>query len=98
MVKSKSSMVIITINVTKETLKFLDAMVNIAGIAPSRSELIRMCITDSAPKLQRMYKKRQVIVNKLHTSENFLTPNDIIFVQDRRNGKGFTKFKIVEEA
>ena len=90
MVKTKSKMQIITINVPEDWIIYLDALVNIAGIAPSRSELIRMCITDSAPKLNKMYKKRERIVNELMTSENFLTPNDVIFVKDRRNGKGYT--------
>lgn len=98
MVKSKSSMVIITISITKETKTFLDSLVNIDEIAPSRSELVRMCITDAMPKLMKMHKKRQKIVSELHTSENFLTPNDVIFVKDRRNGSGYSKFKIVGEA
>ena len=97
MVKNKKKMKIICVNVTQETATFLDALVE-CGIAPSRSELIRKCLTDSMDNLYEMYEKRHVIVNNIKTNHNYLTPNDIIFVKDARNGKGYTKYQVLGEA
>jgi len=91
-------MKILTVNIPGEMLEFIDSLVNEAGIAPSRSELIRMCLTHSVPLLKEMYEERIAIISEIKTSENFLTPNDIIFVRDNRNGKGYTKYKVVGEA
>ena len=45
-----------------------------------------------------MYEERIAIISEIKTSENYLTPNDIIFVRDNRNGKAYTKYKVVGEA
>ena len=90
-------MKVITINISVESSTFLDALVE-HGIAPSRSELIRKCITDSMPNLFEMYDKRQAIVNDIQTNHNFLTPKDIIFVKDDRHGKRYTKYQVLGEA
>jgi len=94
----KGRMITVSINVTEEMLKYIDTLVNDAGIAPSRCELVRMCLTESLPLLKEMYEERIVIISEIKTSNNFLTPNDIIFVRDNRNGKGYTKYKVVGEA
>ena len=91
-------MVNLSLNVMPEMLEFIDALIKDAGIAPSRCELIRMCIHESLPRLKEMYEERIAIISEIKTSENFLTPNDIIFVRDNRNGKGYTKYKVVGEA
>ena len=96
--KERKVMRIITISITEEMLKFIDALVEDVGLAPSRSELMRMCLTESLPILRSMYEERIAIVNEVKTSNNFLTPNDVIFVKDNRNGKGYTKYKVVGEA
>ena len=95
--KNNKKMRILCINVSEETVTFLDSLVE-CGIAPSRSELMRKCLTDSMPNLYEMYEKRQVIVNDIKTSHNYLTPNDIIFVKDQRNGQGYTKYQVLGEA
>ena len=94
---SKTKMKITTINISEESFIFLDALVE-HGIAPSRSELIRKCITDSMPMLFEMYNQRQAIVKEIQTNHNFLTPNDIIFVKDARHGRRYTKYQILGEA
>ena len=93
-----SRMRIVTINIPEEMIAFIDALVKGAGLAPSRSELIRMCLTDSLPRLKEMYEERIAIVSEIKTSENYLTPNDVIFVRDNRNGDGYTKYKVVGTA
>ena len=90
-------MKITTINISEESFTFINALVE-CGVAPSRSELIRKCITDAMPKLFEMYNARQAIVKKIQTNHNFLTPKDIIFVKDDRNGKRYTKYQILGEA
>ena len=90
-------MKIITINISEEISTFLDSLVEL-GIAPSRSELMRKCLTDSMPNLFEMYEKRQTIVKEIQTNHNFLTPNDIIFVKDKRHGKRYTKYQVLGEA
>ena len=96
--KKSEKMVIITISITKESLEFMDALVSGAGLAPSRSELLRMCIRETLPRLKEMYEERIDIISEIKTSENYLTPNDVIFVRDNRNGKAYTKYKVVGEA
>ena len=96
--KEKRKMRIVTINLPEETLDFIDMLVKKAGLAPSRSEMIRKCVQESMSKLFEMYRERQAIISEIKTSENYLTPNDIIFVRDARNGKGYTKYKVVGEA
>jgi len=96
--KKESTMKTISINVTREMLKFMDSLVNEAGLAPSRCELVRMCLNESLPLLKEMYEERIAIISEIKTSNNFLTPNDIIFVRDNRNGKGYTKYKVVGAA
>jgi len=95
--KKRMKMKIITINIAEEMSTFLDVLVE-HGIAPSRSELMRKCLTDSMPNLIEMYEKRQLIVKEIQTNHNFLTPNDIIFVKDDRHGKGYTKYQVLGEA
>ena len=93
--REESIMKTISINVTKDTLKFIDSLVNGAGLAPSRCELVRMCLRESLPLLKEMYEERIAIISEIDTSKNHLTPNDIIFVRDNRNGKRYTKYKVV---
>lgn len=96
--KKTGRMVIITVSITKESLEFMDALVGGAGLAPSRSELFRMCLREALPRLKEMYEERIAIISEIKCSENYLTPNDVIFVRDNRNGKGYTKYKVVGEA
>jgi len=95
--KNKTKMRIISVNVSEETVVFLDALIEL-GIAPSRSELMRKCLTDSMPNLFEMHDKRQAIVKEIQINHNFLTPNDIIFVKDQRHGRGYTKYQVLGEA
>ena len=97
-VKASGRLVNLSINVTVEMLEYMDALVKGAGLAPSRCELVRMCLTDSLPRLKEMYEERIAIISEIKTSENYLTPNDVIFVRDNRNGKAYTKYKVVGEA
>lgn len=87
-----------SINLPVEIGEYIDALAYGAGLAPSRSELIRMCITESLPRLKEMYEERIAIISEIKVSENYLTPNDVIFVRDNRNGKAYTKYKVVGEA
>ena len=89
---------IISMNLPEETVEFIDMLVKKAGLAPSRCELIRKCIQESMPKLFEMYRERIAIISEIKTSNNYLTPNDIIFVRDNRNGKAYTKYKVVGQA
>ncbi len=97
-ISSGKRMRIITINIPEEMIEFLDMLVKEAGLSPSRSELVRKCLQESMPKLFEMYRERIAIISEIKTSNNFLTPNDVIFVRDNRNGKGYTKYKVVGEA
>jgi Arc/MetJ-type ribon-helix-helix transcriptional regulator len=87
-----------SVNLPEEMADFIDALVDGAGLAPSRCELVKMCLMNSLPKLKEMYEERIAIIAEIKTSENYLTPNDIIFVRDNRNGKAYTKYKVVREA
>ena len=94
-----SKMRIITVNIPLEMLKFIDSLVELAGIAPSRSEIVRMCLHEALPLLLEMYEGRQAIVDNIKTSKNFLTPHDVIFVKNNNKiGNGYTKYKVVGEA
>ena len=89
---------VISLNLPEEMVDYIDALVDGAGLAPSRCEMVRMCIMHSLPRLKEMYEERIAIISEIKTSENYLTPNDIIFVRDNRNGKAYTKYKVVGEA
>ena len=97
-INPSTRMQIVTVGLPKEMVAFIDSLVKGAGLAPSRSELVRMCLTDSLPRLKEMYEERIAIISEIKTSENYLTPNDVIFVRDNRNGKAYTTYKVVGEA
>ena len=89
------AMRVITINLTEHQLEVLETL-RIKGIAPSRSELIRLALNFGLPSLVKMVKKQKRVVQKCKTSTTPLTPSDKIFVE---NGDGtFQKYKIVGEA
>ena len=89
---------VISVNVPHEMLKFIDSLVQIVGLAPSRSEIVRMCLHEALPLLLEMYEGRQAVIEKIRTSKNHLTPNDVIFVKDSIDSIKYVKYKVVGEA
>ncbi len=98
--KSYNKMKIITVNIPKHYLKYIDYLIREIGIAPSRSEFIRWSIGNQInrdlkqlEKMEEMMDKVKNLRSKLKKDGVFDTYDKLKYVRipGRKNGEEFVK-------